>query len=162
MANPIVTASGTYGHGAEVAKLGDASRLGAITDASGHKHRIATERITMEPFDLRDRPRYELVIDRLAYWYYLPREWLKKVALMNDVYLLNSPFVMQQAEFFAERVRKEAGADVEAQVSLAFRLAFGREPTSVERTAAARLIADHGTVVFCRALFNSNEFLYVP
>ena len=74
------------------------SRLGPITDASGHRHRIATERITMEPFDLRDRPRYELVIDRLAYWYYLPREWLKKVALMNDVYLLNSPFTFQSME----------------------------------------------------------------
>ncbi|MEX1009577.1 MAG: dihydroorotate dehydrogenase [Acidimicrobiia bacterium] len=32
--NPIVTASGTYGHGAEVAKQGDASRLGAITAKS--------------------------------------------------------------------------------------------------------------------------------
>ena len=52
----------------------------------------------MEPFDLRDRPRYELVIDRLAYWYYLPREWLKKVALMDDVYLLNSPFTFQAME----------------------------------------------------------------
>jgi hypothetical protein len=74
------------------------SRLGTITDAAGHRHRIATERITMEPFDLRDRPRYELVIDRLAYWYDLPREWLKKVALMNDVYLLNSPFTFQSME----------------------------------------------------------------
>jgi hypothetical protein len=45
------------------------ARLGTITDASGHRHRIATERITIEPFDLRDRPSYELVIDRLAYWY---------------------------------------------------------------------------------------------
>jgi dihydroorotate dehydrogenase (NAD+) catalytic subunit len=32
--NPIVTASGTFGHGAEVAKLGDASLLGAITAKS--------------------------------------------------------------------------------------------------------------------------------
>jgi len=74
------------------------SRLGVITDASGHRHRFATERITIEPFDLRDRPTYELVIDRLAYWYYVPREWLKKVALMNDVYLLNSPFTFQSME----------------------------------------------------------------
>ena len=74
------------------------SRLGTITDDSGDRHRIATERITIEPFDLRDRPRYELVIDRLAYWYYVPREWLKKVALMNDVYLLNSPFTFQSME----------------------------------------------------------------
>jgi hypothetical protein len=74
------------------------ARLGPITDASGETHRIATERITIEPFDLRDKPRYDLVIDRLAYWYFVPREWLKKVALMNDVYLLNSPFTFQSME----------------------------------------------------------------
>jgi hypothetical protein len=73
-------------------------RLGAITDDAGRRHRLATERITIEPFDLRDRPRHELVIDRLAYWYYHPREWLKKVALMDDVYLLNSPFTFQSME----------------------------------------------------------------
>ena len=59
---------------------------------------IGTERVTIEPFDLRDRPRHALVIDRLAYWYYHPREWLKKVSLMNDVYLLNSPFTFQSME----------------------------------------------------------------
>jgi dihydroorotate dehydrogenase (NAD+) catalytic subunit len=32
--NPIVTASGTYGHGDEVARLGDPSRLGAVTAKS--------------------------------------------------------------------------------------------------------------------------------
>jgi hypothetical protein len=74
------------------------ARLGAVTDGSGHRHRITTERVTIEPFDLRDRPRHDLVIDRLAYWYYHPREWLKKVALMDDVYLLNSPFTFQSME----------------------------------------------------------------
>jgi hypothetical protein len=64
----------------------------------GVTHRVLTERITIEPFDLRARPRYELVIDRLAYWYYVPREWLKKAALMNDVYLLNNPFTFQAME----------------------------------------------------------------
>jgi hypothetical protein len=73
-------------------------RLGPIKDASGTTHRVDVERITMEPFDLRDKPRYHLVVDRLAYWYYLPREWLKKVALMDDVYLLNSPFTFQSME----------------------------------------------------------------
>ena len=74
------------------------ARLGPIEDANGAVHRVRTERITMEPFDLRDKPRYDLVVDRLAYWYYLPREWLKKVALMDDVYLLNSPFTFQSME----------------------------------------------------------------
>ena len=73
-------------------------RLGPIADSAGEHHRIATERITIEPFDLRDHPDYELVIDRLAYWYFHPREWLKKVALMDDVYLLNSPFTFQSME----------------------------------------------------------------
>ena len=52
----------------------------------------------IEPFDLRDGRGYDLVIDRLAYWYYHPREWLKKIALMDDVYLLNSPFTFQCME----------------------------------------------------------------
>jgi hypothetical protein len=73
-------------------------RLGPVTGSDGAKHRFNVERITIEPFDLRDRPRYDLVIDRLAYWYYHPREWLKKVALMDNVYLLNSPFTFQSME----------------------------------------------------------------
>jgi hypothetical protein len=73
-------------------------RLGPVPGARGARHEFACERITIEPFGLRDRPRYELVIDRLAYWYYHPREWLKKVALMDGVYLLNSPFTFQSME----------------------------------------------------------------
>jgi hypothetical protein len=73
-------------------------RLGPVTGPDGTRHVFDSERITIEPFGLRDRPRYQLVIDRLAYWYYVPREWLKKVALMNDVYLLNSPFTFQSME----------------------------------------------------------------
>jgi hypothetical protein len=61
-------------------------------------HTLATERIMNEPFDLRYRPRYRLVIDRLAWWYDLPRAWLKKVSLMDDVYLLNNPFTFQAME----------------------------------------------------------------
>jgi hypothetical protein len=73
-------------------------RLGVFGDARGGSHELTTERMTIEPFDLHDKPRQHLVIDRLAYWYYHPREWLKKVALMDDVYLLNSPFTFQSME----------------------------------------------------------------
>src|SRR5262249_2184936 len=66
------------------------ARLGPVRGRT-----LATERILNEPFDLRATPRYSLVIDRLAWWYDLPREWLKKVSLMNDVYLLNNPFTFQ-------------------------------------------------------------------
>ncbi|HEY5988818.1 MAG TPA: hypothetical protein VIV12_20925 [Streptosporangiaceae bacterium] len=73
-------------------------RLGPVAGASGARHVFDCERITIEPFSLRDQPRYDLAIDRLAYWYYHPREWLKKIALMDDVYLLNSPFTFQSME----------------------------------------------------------------
>jgi len=73
-------------------------RLGPVSGAAGGKHVFDTERITIEPFSLRDRPRYQLVIDRLAYWYYHPREWLKKVSMIDGVYLLNSPFTFQSME----------------------------------------------------------------
>src|SRR3954465_9970853 len=75
-----------------------ARRLGVLHDAQGRSHSLRTERVTIEPFNLRDTARQELVIDRLAYWYYPPREWLKKAALMDDVYLLNSSFTFQSME----------------------------------------------------------------
>ncbi len=64
----------------------------------GTTHSLSTERLTIEPFDLLDPARPELVIDRLAHWYYHPREWLKKAALVNGTYLLNSPFTFQAME----------------------------------------------------------------
>lgn len=73
-------------------------RMGLLTTADGIEHRIETERVTIEPFNLRDKARQDLCIDRLAYWYYHPREWLKKASLMDDVYLLNSPFTFQSLE----------------------------------------------------------------
>jgi len=69
------------------------SRLGPVDGRE-----LRTERIVNEPFDLRYHPRYALVIDRLAWWYDLPRAWLKKISLMDDVYLLNNPFTFQAME----------------------------------------------------------------
>jgi hypothetical protein len=73
-------------------------RVGPVADGVGRTHAFDVKRVTIEPFDLRYKPRHSLVIDRLAYWYYHPREWLKKIALMDDVYLLNSPFTFQSME----------------------------------------------------------------
>jgi hypothetical protein len=72
-------------------------RLGSVR-WGGESHELATERVRNEPFDLRYKPHYSVVIDRLSWWYDLPREWLKKVALMDDVYLLNNPFTFQAME----------------------------------------------------------------
>ncbi|MBV9122011.1 MAG: DUF1553 domain-containing protein [Planctomycetes bacterium] len=74
--------------------------------------------------------------------------------------LWNSPFTVQQAGFFAERARREAGPRPRDQVDRAFRLAFGRPPSSDEQHDALELVARHGLAALCRALLNSNEFLY--
>jgi hypothetical protein len=73
------------------------SRLGEF-EWRGERHALDVNRVTYEPFDLRIRPRYALVLDRVGWWYLLPREWLKKIALMDDVYLLNNPFTFQSME----------------------------------------------------------------
>lgn len=59
---------------------------------------VALERIRIHPFSLRDKTTYDLVIDRLAWWHVNPREWLKKAAIINKVYLLNNPFTFQSME----------------------------------------------------------------
>ncbi len=75
--------------------------------------------------------------------------------------LLNSPFLLAEADVFAARVVKEAGTNVEPQVRQAFRIAFGREADAEEAADAAKLVKSHGLPALCRALFNANEFLYV-
>lgn len=75
--------------------------------------------------------------------------------------LLNSPFAVQQAGYFADRVMTEAGQPVDAQVRRAFRLAIMREPAAAELAASVKLVEAHGLPSLCRALFNANEFLTV-
>lgn len=74
-----------------------ARRLGTLS-YRGARVTLQTERIRIHPFDLGDPVRHQLVIDRLAWWHQHPREWLKKAALMNDLYLLNNPFTFQSME----------------------------------------------------------------
>jgi len=81
---------------------------------------------------------------------------------LQSLSLLNSPFVLQQAGRLAKRLRHEAGADTRAQVARACQLALGREPTREELADASGLVAEHTLEAFCRALFNANEFLFLP
>jgi Protein of unknown function (DUF1553)/Protein of unknown function (DUF1549) len=90
-----------------------------------------------------------------------PRRNVSTTAL-QALNLLNSRFVLQQAAYFAERLEREAGRDPAREAERGFALAFGRPPTALERDAAVSLITTHGAAAFCRALYNANEFLYVP
>jgi hypothetical protein len=75
--------------------------------------------------------------------------------------LLNSPFALQQCEFLAERVRREAGNDAAKQCERAFLLAFGRGPGADEEQSARALVQEFGLPALCRALYNANEFIQV-
>jgi len=64
----------------------------------GDTVRFQVERVSIEPFDLRQPVKYDLVLDRLTHWYHTSREWLKKAVVMNDVYLFNNPWSIQSNE----------------------------------------------------------------
>jgi hypothetical protein len=76
--------------------------------------------------------------------------------------LMNNNFVITEAKYFAERLRREAGDDARAQVERAYRLALGRAPTVFERMKTVEFIrsSPNGLTEFCQALFNLNEFVY--
>ncbi|MDX2177868.1 MAG: hypothetical protein SF028_15505 [Candidatus Sumerlaeia bacterium] len=73
-------------------------RLDLRVKHRGRETRVECERVRIHPFALNAPTSYRLVIDRLAYWYLHPREWLKKAALLNDVYMINNPFTFQSME----------------------------------------------------------------
>jgi hypothetical protein len=64
----------------------------------GDTLRFAVERVTIEPFDLRQSVRYDLVIDRLTHWYHTSREWIKKAVVLDDLYVFNNPWSLQANE----------------------------------------------------------------
>src|SRR6266704_3043247 len=86
---------------------------------------------------------------------------MRSTTPLQALNLLNSEFMLQQAGFFAARLEREAGKKVKEQVRLAFELGYNREPDAQEARNAQALIARHGLAIFCRALFNSNEFIFL-
>jgi len=81
------------------------------------------------------------------------------VTPLQALNLLNSPFILQQAELLAARVEREVKGD--ARVQRAFELALNRRPASEEMMAARELVNKHGLAALSRALLNASEFLYV-
>jgi hypothetical protein len=88
--------------------------------------------------------------------------------------LLNSDFARARAAAFASRLDREAGPEAEGRVTLAFRLACGRDPHPGERTAVGRFLAAQRALYnrekdadrrawtdFCQMVLASNAFLYV-
>ena len=76
--------------------------------------------------------------------------------------LFNSRFTLDQSEAFASSVKKEAGENMAQQIQRAYQLALTREPTAEELNDTLPTVKKYGLATLCRALFNSNEFLFQP
>lgn len=107
----------------------------------------------------------------------------------QSLLLMNNGYMREYAEYFAQRLQAEAGADLTAQIDRAFRLAYGRHPSAKEASSSvefvkaqtawykehpaplehavgpvAKVNADPGLLglaALCHALMSANEFLYV-
>jgi cytochrome c553 len=90
--------------------------------------------------------------------------------------LMNNQFVLEQAGFIAERMTRETGANLRAQVRHAFQLTLNRPPSVKETQWALDFIKGQTTGYaerkhekpeaaalrdFCHALITLNEFLYL-
>ncbi len=73
--------------------------------------------------------------------------------------LLNNAFVLRMAEHFAARLMTQCGDELNDQITQAWRIAIGREPTPAERELSQKLVEKHGLSSLCRGLFNFNEFV---
>jgi hypothetical protein len=89
---------------------------------------------------------------------------------LQQLFVLNSPFMTQKAAAFAERVRREAPEDLDGQVRHAYRLLFGRDPTAkqaqlarvyLSASANDSAVLDQFWKQYAQALLGSNEFAFV-
>lgn len=79
---------------------------------------------------------------------------------LQSLNLLNSTFALQQAELFSKSLKRTSGESSE-QVLQAYQMVFSRPPSKDEQNDAIEFIAEYGLSAFCRAVFNSNEFLFI-
>ena len=73
-------------------------RLDLSIPHQGDTLRFEVERVSIEPFDLRQPVKYDVVVDRLTHWFHTSREWIKKGILIDDLYVFNNPWSVQANE----------------------------------------------------------------
>jgi mono/diheme cytochrome c family protein len=84
----------------------------------------------------------------------------ESVTSLQALALLNNPFVIRQCEHLANRITSDPTLASQPMESL-YRLALQREPTAEERAKLQAYADRHGLANACRAIVNSNEFMFV-
>jgi hypothetical protein len=89
------------------------------------------------------------------------------------LFLMNSKFVVEQAQGLAGRVLDSEGLSDGQRVDFAYRIALNRSPTPDELSRVIRFVSEAGSTSsgksaakpaweqFCQALLASGEFRYV-
>jgi cytochrome c553 len=87
----------------------------------------------------------------------------------QQLFVLNSPFMIAQAKAFAARVLQEHPDSEESRIDYAFRLAYGRHSSKAETELATSYLAIEETEKnqltrwerFAQAILAANEFMYL-
>jgi len=87
----------------------------------------------------------------------------------QQLFVLNSPFMIAQAKAFAARVLQEHPDSEESRIDYAFRLAYGRHSSKAETELATSYLAIEETEKnqltrwerFAQAMLAANEFMYL-
>lgn len=81
--------------------------------------------------------------------------------------LLNSPIVLELSSRLAESIASSNASDdsksddTASLITEVYKQILGRLPSSQEIEIASPFVRQHGLALLCRALFNSNEYLYL-
>lgn len=102
-------------------------------------------------FGAFDCPDASQVIDRRS----------RSTTPLQSLNLLNSSFVLQQAALMARSLESEASRKSVSPVVIAYQRAYSRSASPEEVQSARSFVDKYGLRAFCRAILNSNEFLFI-
>ncbi len=83
---------------------------------------------------------------------------------LQQLFVLNSPFMQQQSEAFVARLQREAPASAQAKLELAYQILYGRQVSPQELEIGLRFVDDDSNATwqqYSQVLLGSNEFLFV-
>ena len=108
----------------------------------------------------------------------LSRQRDESIVPAQSLFLMNSPWIIEQSRHAAQRLLNETSLDDSGRVTLFFQRAFSRSPTSEELARSLRYLAEAEPIItapkadsltaeqkhleswtsFCQTLFASGEF----
>jgi cytochrome c553 len=92
-----------------------------------------------------------------------PQRFLTTVP-QQALFLMNSPFVQEQAKALAARPQLASGGSADAKVAALYRLTLGRTPTPTELALGREFVADAAAArweQYAQVLMLSNEFAFI-